>query len=103
MAPHCGRSARFPAPFRLGVAFIYFPSILDIEPRLFQPIEQKSGVRVHDLFRPVDFGHGALKGSPAHPLWLFDVITDTAIRPELSAQLESTPQSPVMGCSRWQR
>jgi hypothetical protein len=31
----------------------------------FQPVEQKSGVRIHDLFHLVDSRHDALKGSPA--------------------------------------
>jgi hypothetical protein len=74
-----------------------FPSILDIEALLFQPIEQKNGVRIHDPFHPVDSGHGSLIGSPTHPLWFGDVITDTAVRAEFGAQLESTPQSSVMG------
>jgi hypothetical protein len=76
---------------------IYFRSILDIEPRLFQPIKQKGGVCFHNLFRLVDSRHGALEGRPAHPLGFGDVVADAALRSKLAPELESTPQSPFMG------
>jgi hypothetical protein len=53
-------------------------------------------MRIHDFFRPVDMRHRALKGLPAHPFRFRDVLTDTAIRAELGAQLESTPERPFM-------
>jgi hypothetical protein len=79
-----------------GAPAIYFQSILDIEPFLFQPIEQKGGVRIHDLFRLVDSRHGALVCSPAHPLWLRHEVPDATVRPELAPQLECAPQGPIM-------
>jgi hypothetical protein len=80
----------------MGLANL-FSTTLDIEPRLFQPIEQKGGVGLHDLFRLVDFGHGALEGLPAHPLGLCDVIADAILCPKLATKLESASQSPFMG------
>jgi hypothetical protein len=50
----------------MGLANL-FSTILEIDPRLFHPIEQKSGVRFHDRFHLVDSRQGAFEGSPTHP------------------------------------
>src|ERR1700677_4287833 len=79
----------------MGLANL-FSTILDIEPRLFQPIEQKSGVGLHGLFRLVDSRRGAVISPPTHPLRLCYVISDPALSPELASQLECAPQGPIM-------
>jgi len=74
-----------------------FSTILDIEPRLFQPIEQKSGMGLHGLFRPIDSRHSSVISSPTHPLGFCHVIADAACPSELASQLESASQGPVIG------
>ena len=62
-----------------GLANLFSP-IFDIEPRLFQPIEQKGGMDLHGPFRLVDSRRGAVISPPTHPLRLCYVIADAAIR-----------------------
>ena len=67
-ARHCS-PLRFDLAWHLdarGLANLFSP-ILDIAPRLFQPIEQKGGVGLHGLFRLVDSRRGAVVSPPTHP------------------------------------
>jgi hypothetical protein len=84
----------------IQLSVIYFPSILDIEPFLFQPIKQKNGVGLHGLFRLVDSRRGAVISPPTHPLRLCYVISDPALRPELAPKLEARRKVRSWGGSR---
>jgi hypothetical protein len=81
-----------------------FSTILDIETRLFQPMEHKGGVSFHGLFRLVDSRHGALVGSPAHPLGFFDVIADAALcAGKITAALPAPAAPQATHRSWWRR
>ncbi len=51
---------------------------------------------VDDLLGGEDFLELSIVGRPAHPLRLGNVVTDSAVRPELAPQLEGAPQRPVV-------
>ena len=65
-------------------------------------LDEPQQMCVDDLFGGVDFLELPVVGRPAHPFRFRDVVSNSAVRSELAPQLESTPQSPIMGGSRWQ-
>src|SRR5271166_1503127 len=59
-------------------------------------LDEPQQMRVDDFLGGEDFLELPVVGSPAHPLWLGDIVADAAVRPELASQLEGAPQRPVM-------
>ena len=60
-------------------------------------LDQDPEVAVNDGLGGFDLLDLAIERLPAHPLGLFDVVTDAAVGPETMTEFEGTPDRPVVG------